>query len=112
MSRAKGYKCYNSICRSCVGTFCNEPGDNALYCAGRTVNCRTNAGRIRGMSDEELAKEFVLAGEFENRVCFCCKYFKCLQNKDGYCVYKHGRCNMDARLEAYKKWLQQPTEEE
>ena len=71
----------------------------------------TNGDRIRSMSDEELAKEFVAAGEFENRVCFCCEYFKSLQNKDGYCVYKHGRCNMDARLEAYKKWLQQPAEE-
>ena len=72
----------------------------------------TNAARIRSMTDEELAKEFVVAGEFDNRVCFCCEYFKCLQNKDGYCIYKHGRCNMDARLEAYKKWLQQPAEEE
>lgn len=56
MSRAKGYKCYNSICRSCVGTFCNEPGDNALYCTGRSANCRTNADRIRAMSDEELVE--------------------------------------------------------
>ena len=93
----------NTICKDCI-TVENIPEDteNSL---------KTNGDCIRAMSDEKLAKEFVVAGEFENRVCFCCEYFKCLQNKDGYCVYKHGRCNMDARLEAYKKWLQQPAEE-
>lgn len=93
----------NTICKDCI-TIENIPED-------AESSLKTNGDCIRAMSDEELAKEFVLAGEFENRVCFYCEYFKCLQNKDGYCVYKHGRCNMDARLEAYKKWLQQPAEE-
>lgn len=99
------------MCESCQG-FIDMRGEFHQHKEEPFMPPMTNADRIRGMSDEELAKEFVLAGEFENRVCFCCKYFKCLQNKDGYCVYKHGRCNMDARLEAYKKWLQKPTEEE
>lgn len=96
---------------NCYGAI--SPHDGLMwYLYDDEVSAATNADYIRSMTDEELAKEFVLAGEFENRVCFCCEYFKCLRNKDGYCVYKHGRCNMDARLEAYKKWLQQPAEED
>lgn len=95
---------------NCYGAI--SPHDGLVwYLYDDEVSSATNADHIRSMTDEELAKEFVVAGEFENRVCFCCEYFKCLQNKDGYCIYKHGRCNMDARLEAYKKWLQQPAEE-
>lgn len=95
---------------NCYGAI--SPHDGLVwYLYDDEVSLATNADHIRSMTDEELAKEFVVAGEFENRVCFCCEYFKCLQNKDGHCIYKHGRCNMDARLEAYKKWLQQPAEE-
>ena len=98
MSRAKGYKCYNSICRSCVGTFCNEPGDNALYCAGRSVNCRTNAGRIRGMSDEELASflcDFLTSCEPEHPCNDCVAKSYCHTGHNGMI-----------------DWLQQPAEEE
>lgn len=90
MSRAKGYKCYNSICRSCVGTFCNEPGDNALYCAGRSVNCRTNADRIRDMSDEELL-DFMIKTIGNAVLC------KTLGTESKFCSLE---------------WLQQPAEEE
>ena len=54
MSRSGGYKCYNIRCLRCIGTLCSEPGDVALSCADRIVSRKTNADRIRAMSDEEL----------------------------------------------------------
>ena len=58
MSRSVGYKCYNIHCNSCIGkTLCGEPGDMALNCVDRIISSRTNADRIRSMSDEELANE-------------------------------------------------------
>ena len=57
MSRAKGYKCFNIKCGSCIGkTLCGEPEDTALVCVDRVIGKpMTNADRIRAMSDEELA---------------------------------------------------------
>lgn len=62
MSRAKGYKCFNIKCGSCIGkTLCGEPEDTALVCVDRVVGKPlTNADRIRSMSDEELAWELML----------------------------------------------------
>lgn len=63
MSRSGGYKCYNIKCGSCIGkTLCGEPGDSALACDNRIVTHKTNADRIRSMSDEELA--FFLAEQW------------------------------------------------
>lgn len=61
MSRAKGYKCFNIKCGSCIGkTLCGEPEDTALGCVNRVVGKpMTNADRIRSASDEELA-EFLI----------------------------------------------------
>lgn len=57
MSRSRGYKCYNIDCGSCIGkTLCGEPEDAAIGCDNRIVTEKTNADRIRSMSDEELAK--------------------------------------------------------
>lgn len=37
--RAKGYKCYNVLCGSCIfHAMCGEPGDAPLTCADRVVN--------------------------------------------------------------------------
>ena len=59
MSRSGGYKCYNMSCNSCIGrTLCGEPGDVALNCVDRIFSQKTNADRIRAMSDEELAEIF------------------------------------------------------
>ena len=57
MSRAKGYKCFNIKCGSCIGkTLCGEPEDTALVCVDRVIGKpMTNADRIRAMTDEELA---------------------------------------------------------
>ena len=55
--RAKGYKCSNVKCDSCVGhSMCGELGDAAMNCVDRIITRQTNADRIRAMSDEELAK--------------------------------------------------------
>ena len=61
MSRAKGYKCFNIKCGSCIGkTLCGEPEDTALVCVDRVIGKpMTNADRIRAMGDEELA-EFLI----------------------------------------------------
>ena len=60
--RTKGYKCYNIKCGACVGkTLCGLSGDEALTCEDRMVNQKTNADRIRAMSEEELA-EFLRYG--------------------------------------------------
>lgn len=65
MSRSGGYKCYNIKCGSCIGkTLCGEPGDSALVCDNRIVTHKTNADRIRSMSDDELA--MWLAEQAEN----------------------------------------------
>ena len=58
MSRAKGYKCFNIKCGSCIGkTLCGEPEDTALVCVDRVIGKpMTNADRIRAMSDMELAQ--------------------------------------------------------
>lgn len=57
MSRSGGYKCYNIKCGSCIGkTLCGEPADAALGCCNRIVTQKTNADRIRDMSDDQLAK--------------------------------------------------------
>ena len=54
--RAKGYKCNNVKCDRCVGhSMCGELGDIALNCIDRIITRQTNAQKIRGMSDEELA---------------------------------------------------------
>ena len=58
MSRAKGYKCFNIKCGSCIGkTLCGEPEDTALVCVDRVIGKpMTNADRIRSMTDEEIAE--------------------------------------------------------
>ena len=84
MSRAKGYKCFNIKCGSCIGkTLCGEPEDTALVCVDRVIGKpMTNAGRIRAMSDEELAK------------LLCCTGWRMIERKE---------CS---------EWLQQPAEED
>ena len=61
MSRAKGYKCFNIKCGSCIGkTLCGEPEDTALVCVDRVIGKpMTNADRIRSMTDKEMA-EFLI----------------------------------------------------
>lgn len=91
MSRTNGYKCCNVKCGSCVGkSLCGEPGDAALSCVDRIVCGKTNADRIRAMSDEELAR---FLAEVENR----------RSAAGGGAIWK----GMAHALE----WLQQPVED-
>lgn len=94
MSRTKGYKCYNIQCGSCIGkTLCGEPEDAALGCENRIISQKTNADRIRAMTDEELC-DFLYNSKFTDiciEGCEKCKY--------------DGRCE-DRMLE----WLKKPAE--
>ena len=95
MSRAKGYKCFNIKCGSCIGkTLCGEPEDTALVCVDRVIGKpMTNADRIRAMSDEELA-EFIK--HIKVRAALC----KAVKNNDAF----EELCSAE--------WLQQPAEED
>ena len=95
MSRAKGYKCFNIKCGSCIGkTLCGEPEDTALVCVDRVIGKpMTNADRIRSMSNEELA-EFIK--HIKVRAAFC----KAVKDNDAF----EALCSAE--------WLQQPAGEE
>ena len=75
-------------------------------------NIITNADRIRGMSDEELAEFITLSPEMEFNVCLCCKNGNPYPDDRGVCLTKHGHCEAEARCEALKDWLKQPVKEE
>ena len=98
MSRAKGYKCFNIKCGSCIGkTLCGEPEDTALVCVDRVVGKpMTNAERIRAMSDEELALWICGVYDIEE---------------------EHGKFINGIIIPGYaphdiEEWLQQPAEED
>ena len=95
MSRAKGYKCFNIKCGSCIGkTLCGEPEDTALVCVDRVIGKpMTNADRIRAMSDEELV-EFIK--NIKVRAALC----KAVKNNDAF----EELCSAE--------WLQRPAEED
>ena len=95
MSRAKGYKCFNIKCGSCIGkTLCGEPEDTALVCVDRVIGKpMTNADRIRAMSDEELA-------ELIDRETDSCA-------PTGDCEKMSRDCKA-----CWLEWLQQPAEED
>lgn len=92
MSRAKGYKCFNIKCGSCIGkTLCGEPEDTALVCVDRVIGKpMTNADRIRAMSDEELVNVVPCPLGFS--------MFRCpIERQCGPCK---------------REWLKQPVEED
>ena len=91
--RAKGYKCNNVKCERCVGnSMCGELGDIALNCIDRIIARQTNAQKIRGMSDEELAEMLWKTGRNYRSVC-----------ADPVADYNEQRDNLI-------DWLQQPAE--
>ena len=93
--RAKGYKCSNVKCGSCVShSLCGEPADTALGCVNRMVSTMTNADQIRAMSDEELAQLLVDG----------CRGSKCEEQPQN----EFGSVNcFDCRM----KWLKQPADQ-
>ena len=80
----------------------------------RGPDVRTNADRIRAMSDEELAQEILRrwraemeTGKFEDiSTRWCDMKGRCVSSK-GY----HRPCTEDRLLACIKRWLQQPAEE-
>lgn len=101
--RTKGYKCYNIKCGACVGkTLCGLYGDEALTCVDRMVNQKTNADRIRAMSDEELA---AMLAAF-------CDVAECRSPSGDVCPFRPD-CPFDClALGGWKPWLQQPVKED
>ena len=99
MSRAKGYKCFNIKCGSCIGkTLCGEPEDTALVCVDRVIGKpMTNAQKIRSMNDEELAAFFCPEKPRNSPWCE---------------PIGRTRCGKAPCRKCMLKWLQQPVEGE
>ena len=98
MSRAKGYKCFNIKCGSCIGkTLCGEPEDTALVCVDRkNVGKMTNAQKIRAMSDEELVNLHYSG------------FAHCIASDPTVCDRHDFIGNLTPCEQCYLKWLQQP----
>ena len=95
-------------CRYC-GTDCPERGEHDRFfdCALYTNRIPTNADRIRGMSDEELANELTRNPPIP---CRMCKYWNheqcnCFAPNDFTCVMRYAEALM-------LEWLQSPAEME
>jgi hypothetical protein len=80
-------------------------------CNGSGTQPMTNADRIRAMSDDDLAEFIMLSPEMEFVVCECCEVFR---GHGAYtpCGTENGWCTAELRCSAFKKWLQQPVEDE
>lgn len=68
---------------------------------------KTNADRIRAMSDEELAEFLILSPEMEFEVCRYCVNGNTVPDDRGQCLRPHGKCYANDRCEAFKKYLKQ-----
>lgn len=125
MSRAKGYKCFNIKCGSCIGkTLCGEPEDTALVCVDRVIGKpMTNADRINSMTIEEKAeflssiaygRETPWSDPFARRLCDSCptvhgKYESGIEDDFHECDFVDGKCPHGGDI---VWWLQQPVEED
>jgi hypothetical protein len=63
------------------------------------------------MSDDDLAEFIMLSPEMEFGVCECCEVFR---GHGAYtpCGTENGWCTAELKCSAFKKWLQQPVEDE
>lgn len=68
---------------------------------------KTNADRIRAMTDDELADFFYESPEAEFGICYYCKNFGGAGRPEP-CKTSHGCCVIEDKNEAFKKWLKQP----
>ena len=96
-----------SLCQKCANANCNhaaEPGE-LVVCCGAFKPPMTNAGRIRAMSDEEMA-EWITAGE--NCIRTLCDII-CGGECNAIATFK--KSGAEACKEIVMKWLQQPAEE-
>ena len=72
---------------------------------------KTNADRIRAMTDEEMADFFFESPVIEFEVCEYCKNFGG-HFSDISCKAELGLCDISDKNQAFKKWLKQPAEVE
>lgn len=70
----------------------------------------TNADRIRLMTDDELADFFYGSSEEELGICYYCSNFGGAGGPEP-CKTPHGYCEVEAKNEAFKRWLKQPTKD-
>ena len=70
----------------------------------------TNSDRIRAMTDEELADFFYESPEAEFGICYYCKNFGRAGSPEP-CKTRYGMCEVEAKNEAFKKWLKQSAKE-
>lgn len=75
-------------------------------------NPKTNADRIRSMSDEELAWFINLSPEMEFEVCLYCANGNTVPDDRGICLRPRGVCVANDRRDAFLVWLKQPVKEE
>ena len=73
--------------------------------AGKKFGARTNADRIRAMSDEELAEFLTHINPTNCQDCAFSHGWRCQPNRDDYSDSE--KCE-----EGRKRWLQQPAEED
>ena len=88
-----GYKCVEDMAQAVLDY--RYHGKTLKEWADAVSNPQTNADRIRGMSDEELAEWMAI-----NTDCFFCK----VKNKN-ICSLDEGTCT-----EEWKFWLKSPVE--
>jgi hypothetical protein len=69
-------------------------------------NIVTNADRIRAMTEDELADFFYGSPEEEFGICYYCRNFGGASDPEP-CKTPHGCCEVEAKNEAFKKWLKQ-----
>lgn len=74
-------------------------------------NTKTNSEYIRARTDDELADFFYGSPEEEFGFCYYCKNFGGASNPEP-CKTPHGCCEVEAKNEAFKKWLKQPVKHE
>lgn len=98
--------CSITACRRITETarWSNTHSPNIMY--GITTT-KTNADRIRAMTDDELADFFFESPEIEFGVCYYCKNFGGVNSPEP-CKTPHGYCDVEDKNEAFKKWLKQP----
>ena len=83
---------------------CGELGDVALNCVDRIIARQTNAQKIRGMSDEELAEFLTHINQTNCQDCAFSHGWRCQQGRYDYSDFE--KCK-----EGRKRWLQQPAKE-
>ena len=102
-----GY-CSATACRRTTETakWNNVHSPNVVY---NITTIKTNSGRIRAMTDDQLADFFYGSPEEEFGICYYCKNFGGAGSPEP-CKSQYGACIVEDKNEAFKKWLKQPVD--